>query len=123
VLAYVLGTIRLHGLEYLQLIFAMQNLIQVYLWQAGCVCEATELFNSPGLGYGGESLEVLIVLISKFEVLSVQLVFQVEPDGESVEYRFMRGQGHLIFLIDLANQRAGVKRCVRVAFRFHINIF
>ena len=99
----------------------MQNLIQVNLRHAGCVREAAELLDSPGLGYGGESLEVLIVLIGKFEVLSVQLVLQVETDGEGVEDRFMRGQGHLIFFIDLANQRAGVKRCVRVAFRFHIN--
>jgi hypothetical protein len=69
----------------------MQDLIQVYLWQAWRVCEATELFHSPSLGYGGESLEVLIVLISEFEVLSVQLVFQVEADRESVEDRFMIG--------------------------------
>jgi hypothetical protein len=89
VLAYELAPVRLHWLEYFQLIFAMQDLIQVYLWQAGCVCEATELFNSPCLGYGGESLEVLIVLISKFEVLSVQLVLEVEADRESVEDRFM----------------------------------
>ena len=94
----------------------MQYLIQVYLWHAGCVREATEFLDPPGLGYGGESLEVLIVLIGKFEVLSIQLVLEVEADCESIEDRFMRGQGHLIFFIDLAYQRAGVKRCVRVAF-------
>ena len=85
-LANELGPIRLHGLEYFQLIFAMQDLVQVYLWKAGCVSETSELFYPPGLSYGGESLEVLIVLISKFEVLSVQLVFEVEADRKSVEY-------------------------------------